>query len=393
MACKPRAELATSAKKSTFYVWTRHRLPETDLSGKIASYAKAKAEQDADFPIPWPPTKVRDFHDHLDRTPTNHRELADLAVMRFLDLQDDLENRDESVAKILQRVSEEPEIRNFLMHELRKASRGRYTITQEEEFADAKRPDLRFHGAGFDAPVPAELKLAERWTGPQLFERFENQLSGDYLRDNRSARGIFVLVNRATNKHCENCSGERLDFEALIVALREHWRAIENRYPHVEDITVIAIDLTTRSAASTSGSVRGTSAKQKTYDPRHSVNVFDHPPRERGIYAVLHADGTTSEAEWTSNQWLGGDAIARYSGRSVVLSNERRQEHIDDILGDLGLPKGVPEKQREKAAALHMAHHFGVKLRGKEQNLSECISICATAVTFYSVAKAPSGRV
>jgi hypothetical protein len=59
-----------------------------------------------------------------------------------------------------------------------------------------KRPDLRFHGAGFDAPVPAELMLAVRWTGSQLFERLENQLSADYLRDNRSARGIFALVNR-----------------------------------------------------------------------------------------------------------------------------------------------------------------------------------------------------
>jgi hypothetical protein len=174
--------------------------PSAESRPWLASYSKEKAEQDADLLAPWPPTQVRDFHEHLDRTPTNHRELADLAVMRLLDMKDDLENGDDSVAKILQRVNEEPEMRNFLAHELRGAARGRYTVTQEEEFADAKRPDLRFHGAGFDAPVPAELKLAERWTGPKLFERFENQLSGDYLRDNRSARGIFVLVNRARNR-------------------------------------------------------------------------------------------------------------------------------------------------------------------------------------------------
>lgn len=75
---------------------------------------------------------------------------------------------------------------------------GRYIFPQEEELADAKRPDLRFLGVGFDAPVPAELKLADKWIGPHLFERLEIQLCGDYLHDVRSSRGIFVIVYRGT---------------------------------------------------------------------------------------------------------------------------------------------------------------------------------------------------
>jgi len=211
----------------------------------LASYAQSKAEQDADL-TPWSPAQVRDFHEHLDRNPTNHRELADLAIMRLLDLKDDIENGDDSVAKVLQRVQEETEMRNYLAHELRGKAQGRYTITQEEEFADDKRPDLRFHGAGFDAPVPAELKLAERWTGPQLFERLENQLSGDYLRDNRSARGIFALVNRAKGRRWQLPSEDLIEFEELLEALRAHWKSIANTHPHVEDITVIGIDLSKR---------------------------------------------------------------------------------------------------------------------------------------------------
>lgn len=182
----------------------------------------------------------------MDRTPTSHRELADLTIARLRDLQDDLENGDDSVARVLQRVEEEPEMRNFLAHELREKARGRYTITQEEELADAKRPDLRFHGAGFDAPVPAELKLAERWTGPHLFERLEVQLSGDYLRDNRSARGIFVLVNRTKGRRWQLPSGELVDFFQLLAALQNHWTSISDRHPHVEDLTVMGIDLSKR---------------------------------------------------------------------------------------------------------------------------------------------------
>jgi hypothetical protein len=213
----------------------------------LATHARRKAEQDADI-AHWSPNQVRDFHDHLDRTPSNHRELAELAVMRLLDLKDDLENGDDSVAKILLRVKEEPEMRNFLAHELRQKSHGRYTITQEEEFADGKRPDLRFHGAGFDAPVPAELKLAGKWTGPKLMERLENQLSGDYLRDVRSARGIFVLVNLDPDTRWQTPSIPRADFSELVAALQRHWSAVSEQHPHVDVIVVIGIDLTERAA-------------------------------------------------------------------------------------------------------------------------------------------------
>lgn len=211
----------------------------------LVTHARKKAELDADIAI-WSPTQVRDFHEHLDRTPSNHRELAELAIMRLLDLKDDLENGDDSVANVLRRVQEEPEMRNFLAHELREKSHGRYTITQEEEFADGKRPDLRFHGAGFDAPVPAELKLADRWTGPKLIERLENQLSGDYLRDNRSARGIFVLVNLDTKTHWQLPASPQTDFPELVSKLQEHWKAISGQHPHVEEIIVVGIDLAKR---------------------------------------------------------------------------------------------------------------------------------------------------
>jgi hypothetical protein len=220
--------------------------PRTASRPWLASYAKSKAEQDADL-VAWTPESARDFYEHLDRTPTNHRELAELAVMRILDLKDDLENGDESVAKLLMRVKEEPEMRNFLAHELRKTASGRYTITQEEEFADGKCPDLRFHGIGFDAPVPAELKLAERWTGPKLFERLETQLSGDYLRDNRSRRGIYVLVNLDKTAHWElPGSSNRVDFDHLVLALQDHWDYFSPSHPQIDEITILGIDLAKR---------------------------------------------------------------------------------------------------------------------------------------------------
>ena len=161
--------------------------PEENYKPWFAQQARAKAEWDADIGA-WSPQQVHEFHQKLDCTPTNHRDLAELAHFRLLDLKDDLENGDSSIAGILKGVSLETDIRKYIGRELREKAFGRYSIPQEEELADSKKPDLRFLGAKFDGPVPCELKLADNWSGPDLFERLENQLCGDYLRDNRSAQ-------------------------------------------------------------------------------------------------------------------------------------------------------------------------------------------------------------
>jgi hypothetical protein len=100
---------------------------------------------------------------------------------------------------------------------------------------------------GFDGPVPAELKLADNWSGPDLFERLENQLCGDYLRDNRSGRGIFVLVYRGKKPGWDvPDSDNRVDFAGLTAALHDHWLQISPKFSKVDDITVVGIDLTKR---------------------------------------------------------------------------------------------------------------------------------------------------
>lgn len=220
--------------------------PVKEMRAWMLHHAKTKAEQDGDLDA-WTPVQVRTFAYEIERTPANHRDLAELVHLRFLDLKDDLENGDSSVASLLLAVTEETEVRKYLGHELREKARGRYSVPQEEELADAKRPDLRFLGAGFDGPLPAELKLADKWSGPDLFERLENQLCGDYLRDNRSSRGLFVLVYSGVKKAWEVPNREnRVDFDELIVSLEDHWRSISNRYPNVDNIAVVGIDLTQR---------------------------------------------------------------------------------------------------------------------------------------------------
>jgi hypothetical protein len=220
--------------------------PQKESRPWILLRAKKLAEQDGDI-TPWSPAQARDFYDKLERTPGSHRELAELAVLRLLDLKDDLEHGDDSFARILRTVNLETDMRKYIGKELREKASGRYSIPQEEELADAKKPDLRFLGVGFDGPVPVELKLADKWSGPKLCERLENQLCGDYLRDNRSNRGIFLLMYLGNKKSWKipgscNC----VDFEKLIIALQEYWSQIASKFPKIDEITIIGIDLTKR---------------------------------------------------------------------------------------------------------------------------------------------------
>ncbi|MFJ9990380.1 hypothetical protein ACIQSO_06555 [Pseudomonas putida] len=214
----------------------------------LASHAKEKATLDADMP-PWSPQDVRDFNDHQERTPRTHRDLWELVVSQLKDLKHDLEDGDSSIASILKPMSQETEIRKFIGGWCRDRAKGRYSIPQEEEFADAKRADLRFHCAAFDGQIPTELKLADKWTGPKLEERLENQLCGDYMRDARSRYGIFLLVYHGIKpgRGWQMSDGKLArSFNELVAKLQKRWEQLAPTYPNIEDVLVIGIDLTKR---------------------------------------------------------------------------------------------------------------------------------------------------
>jgi len=111
----------------------------------------------------------------------------------------------------------------------------------------------RENKSSIDGPVSVELKLADKCSGPVLFKRLKNQLCGDYFRDNRSSRGIFLLVFRGEQPHWDIPGRDktRVNFEGLISALQVHWSRISPRFPKIDEITVIGIDLTKRMSVST----------------------------------------------------------------------------------------------------------------------------------------------
>lgn len=236
--------------------------PTEGLRPWSAFYAQQKATADSQT-APWQPEKVMEFHEDLESTPSTHRELWNLAVDRINDLKRDLEDGDSSIAEILLLAEQETAIRKFIGNWLRERAAGRYVIPQEEQLADDKRPDFRVHGVNCDAPVPVELKLADKWTGPKLFERLENQLGGDYLRDIRSSCGIFLLVNHGGKKNWTLPNKKKVSFKDLINELHQHWRLLAPRFPNTDDVQVIGIDLTVRGGMAAAKAIEKFQAKPR----------------------------------------------------------------------------------------------------------------------------------
>ncbi|WP_150793085.1 NACHT domain-containing protein [Pseudomonas fluorescens] len=234
--------------------------PAEPLRPWSAFYAQQKATADSQTP-PWEPAKVIEFHESLESTPSTHRELWNLAVDRLLDLKHDLEDGDSSYAEILLLTNQETSIRKFIGNWLRDRAAGRYVVPQEEQLADDKRPDYRFQNSQTYAPVPVELKLSQNWSGPEHFERLENQLCGDYLRDVSSSCGIFLLVNNGGQVAWDSPNKGRIGFEDLVIALQEHWLAISSKFPNVEDIKVIGIDLTKRGGVTATKAIKANQAE------------------------------------------------------------------------------------------------------------------------------------
>lgn len=182
----------------------------------------------------------------MEITPFTHRELWYLGIDRLTDLKHDLEDSDSSYAELLLLTKQQTPIRKYVGSWCRDRAASRYVVPQEEQLADDKRPDYRFQNSNYYASVSVELKLSQNWIGAEHFERLENQLCGDYLRDINSSCGIFLLVNHVGQLTWETTNKGWVGFDDFVIVLQEHWLTIAPIFPDVEDINVIGIDLTKR---------------------------------------------------------------------------------------------------------------------------------------------------
>lgn len=217
-------------------------LPQKRSRERMQVIALRRAAADAEF-VSWEPPDIIKFALEGEKQPSTHRELFDLVCSRLDDIKYDLEDGDYSISATLQRIDQETELRNWFVKSLRTEARGKYSVSPEEELADAKRPDIRVHVPAIDAPCVVELKISDNWSYGEHRERLANQLVGQYLRDARSRFGVFLLVRRFKLRWRSN---RMLTFEALVECVQNEADRIVLERSDLDGIKVIGIDLMKR---------------------------------------------------------------------------------------------------------------------------------------------------
>ncbi len=207
--------------------------------------AKERAALDAEF-APWTGSAVAEFSLSPTKIPRYEADLYELALVRLDDLKLDIEDGDESESVLLQKLTQETEVRTIFANRLRRLSCSLYTVGSEEELADATKTDIRITAPQVSAPVPIELKIAEKWSFRKLRERLENQLIGQYMRVSRF--GIFLLVHSKNKKRRwrDAHTNKLVSFTELVEALKQDLDDLIRKHPNVENLEIIGIDFTIR---------------------------------------------------------------------------------------------------------------------------------------------------
>ena len=219
-------------------------LPHEWSRERMIVLARDRAKADAEFE-PWNSSDIAEFEREGEAPPHSPRSLFNLTISRVDDIKNDLENGDYSEAPMLIGVDRETVIRNWFANRLRLMSNRKYTVTPEEELADATRPDLRLHALSVDAPVVIELKIADNWSYTQHSDRLKTQLVGQYLRDARSGFGIYLLLWQGKQREWIGTT-ERYRFHELLSQLQREADILKRTAHDVEDLVVIGIALPLR---------------------------------------------------------------------------------------------------------------------------------------------------
>ena len=207
--------------------WIRHLIDERTVS-------------EADH-RPWNPTDVRVFAQEHESDPRIDAELYRIICNRLTDIKNDVERSDNSLREELPRKCEEYVLRRWLARKLKERANKRYTIPQEEEIDQEQRPDLRAENPNTD-PVSIELKWADNWTLPDLLERLENQLIGQYLRAHNSRYGIYVLGMDGRKNHWKDPNGRRIEFDEVIQIIDRRAHELADTCGTVAGLCVVGID-------------------------------------------------------------------------------------------------------------------------------------------------------
>ena len=185
----------------------------------------------------------------LDRTgeaaPLTGPAMFAVMVDRLDDI-DDLLLRDMSPRDAWAGITEEKVMRREIAREMKNLAHGLYTVDQEAVTADEKETDVRLRSTGSAYEATIELKLADGRTARNLRDTIKDQLVTKYMAAETSRSGCLLVTVAKDRKWDHPDTGKRIDFDTLVVLLKQEAKRIEESMGNTVQLHVHAISLLPR---------------------------------------------------------------------------------------------------------------------------------------------------
>jgi hypothetical protein len=142
-------------------------------------------------------------------------------------------------------------LQSFLVRKLRERNNGRYTAPREPQIDGEDRPDIQIHRAGITGHVQIEAKLGdmESRSIKSLLRDLEHQLLGQYMRDQHSTHGIFVVGFSGKGKRTtwqDPETRQEVRFEEVIARLEVRASELQANAGNRKKLRVFGIDFRER---------------------------------------------------------------------------------------------------------------------------------------------------
>lgn len=184
--------------------------------------------------------------------PKNADDLFKIVCDKLYEIKMDIETSDYSLKKLYQdlatskrnmKIRKEEHFQKYILMELRRLSRNLYSLVREPEVANNKKPDLQIWDKNWCVNI--ECKIADNWSGNEIYNTIEAQLIKKYLRYPKYQHGILLLAR--INKNIWKLENTNLSFSDLIKCVQEKANNIfKNKYNNIKAIKVIGIDYFTK---------------------------------------------------------------------------------------------------------------------------------------------------
>ncbi|WP_259664205.1 TGBp1 family protein [Rhizobium bangladeshense] len=212
-----------------------------------------------------PASEAITFLNSFSKAPTSIEEFRALVKRHLVALLEKLHHFDDDEGFVFRSGrGKEDDIRNWLSGRMREIGAQYYEVIREQEVAVENRPDLRVHSRNPQLGlISVEIKMADEphWTGDILIDKIQTQLADQYMFENGSHTGFYLLANGANPRvkvihpktgavlrkaFAKRVAGKTVNFLGLIEQANSKALAVTAALSGNKVLEVISVDLSER---------------------------------------------------------------------------------------------------------------------------------------------------